>query len=278
MSNEFTSRSRRLRLGRRDRFVPDRGRRQRGRPRRERVGPLLRDARQGAKRRHGRDGVRLLPPLPRRHRADARARARRVPVLDRLAARHSRRTRQGERAGPRLLRPAGRRAPRQRHRAVRDALPLGHAAGDRGRGGWPARDTVDAFAEYVEAVAGRLGDRVGHWITHNEPWVVSWVGHGWGHHAPGRTSDSDALATAHHLLLSHGRAVEILRELSPKSEVGITLNLDMPYPATEEPGTSAPPGGSTGCTTAGSSTRCSAGPIPRTWRKHGATTFPRTRG
>jgi beta-glucosidase len=100
-------------------------------------------------------------------------------------------------------------------------------------GGWPARDTVDAFAEYVEAVAQRLGDRVGHWITHNEPWVVSWVGHGWGHHAPGRTSDADALATAHHLLLSHGRAVEILRALSPDSEVGITLNLDNAYPASE---------------------------------------------
>jgi beta-glucosidase len=100
-------------------------------------------------------------------------------------------------------------------------------------GGWPARDTVDAFAEYVEAVAARLGDRVGHWITHNEPWVVSWVGHGWGHHAPGRTSDADALATAHHLLLSHGRAVEILRGLSPDSEVGITLNLDNAYPASE---------------------------------------------
>ena len=100
-------------------------------------------------------------------------------------------------------------------------------------GGWPVRDTVDAFVEYVTAVAERLGDRVGHWITHNEPWVVSWVGHGWGHHAPGRMSDADALATAHHLLLSHGRAVEILRELSPKSQVGITLNLDNPYAASE---------------------------------------------
>jgi len=98
-------------------------------------------------------------------------------------------------------------------------------------GGWPARDTIEAFADYVEAVAERLGDRVRHWITHNEPWVVSWVGHGWGHHAPGRTSDADALATAHHLLLSHGRAVEILRRASPGSEVGITLNLDNPYPA-----------------------------------------------
>ena len=75
--------------------------------------------------------------------------------------------------------------------------------------------TVDAFAEYVEVVAERLGDRVKHWITHNEPWVVAWIGHGWGHHAPGRTSEPDALATAHHLLLSHGRAVEILRRASP---------------------------------------------------------------
>jgi beta-glucosidase len=96
------------------------------------------------------------------------------------------------------------------------------------------RSTVDAFCEYVQAVAGRLGDRVGHWITHNEPWVVSWVGHGWGHHAPGRTSDADALATAHHLLLSHGRAVEILRDRSPRSEVGITLNLDHVYAVGED--------------------------------------------
>jgi beta-glucosidase len=59
------------------------------------------------------------------------------------------------------------------------------------------------------------------------------VGHGWGHHAPGRESDADALATAHHLLLSHGRAVEILRRNSPESQVGITLNLDHPYAASD---------------------------------------------
>jgi beta-glucosidase len=102
-------------------------------------------------------------------------------------------------------------------------------------GGWPVRETVDAFAEYVEVVSERLGDRVAHWITHNEPWVVSWVGHGWGHHAPGRESESDALATAHHLLLSHGRAVEILRRNSPDAEVGITLNLDNPYAMSDSP-------------------------------------------
>jgi beta-glucosidase len=106
-------------------------------------------------------------------------------------------------------------------------------------GGWPARGTVDAFCAYVEAVAERLGDRVDHWITHNEPWVVSWVGHGWGHHAPGRTSEADALATAHHLLLSHGRAVELLRSRSPRSQVGITLNLDHVYPQSDSPGDEA---------------------------------------
>jgi beta-glucosidase len=98
-------------------------------------------------------------------------------------------------------------------------------------GGWPARATVDAFGEYVEAVAGRLGDRVGHWITHNEPWVAAWLGYGWGQHAPGRTSVDDALAAAHHLLLSHGRAVDVLRREAPGAEVGITLVLVPVYPA-----------------------------------------------
>jgi beta-glucosidase len=101
------------------------------------------------------------------------------------------------------------------------------------RGGWPARELVDAFAEYVEVVAGRLGDRVRHWITHNEPWVVAWLGYGWGLHAPGRASEADALATAHHLLLSHGRAVEVLRRDVPGAEVGITLNLMHDYPASD---------------------------------------------
>ena len=101
------------------------------------------------------------------------------------------------------------------------------------RGGWPARATVDAFCEYVAAVAERLGDRVGHWITQNEPWVAAWNGYGWGVHAPGRTSEADALAAAHHLLLSHGRAVEILRSSSPRSQVGITLDLHPVYPASD---------------------------------------------
>ena len=103
------------------------------------------------------------------------------------------------------------------------------------QGGWTSRATVDAFAGYVEAVVGRLGDRVARWITHNEPWVAAWLGYGWGMHAPGRASEADALAAAHHLLLSHGRAVEVLRRDAPGAEVGITLNLMHDYPASAAP-------------------------------------------
>src|ERR687888_91549 len=108
-----------------------------------------------------------------------------------------------------------------------------HALEDAG--GWPARDTAEAFVEYAEVVAARLGDRVRHWITHNEPWVCAWIGHAWGHHAPGRTSETDAVAAAHHLLLSHGWAAEALRRAAPGAQVGITLNLAHAYPARETP-------------------------------------------
>ncbi len=100
-------------------------------------------------------------------------------------------------------------------------------------GGWPARATAEAFRDYAEIVARRLGDRVTYWITHNEPWVIAWLGYGLGVHAPGRTSTADALAAAHHVLLSHGLAVEAIRRESPGARVGITLDLEPAYAATD---------------------------------------------
>jgi len=102
-------------------------------------------------------------------------------------------------------------------------------------GGWPARATAEAFVGYTEAVGARLGDRVKHWMTHNEPWVHAWIGHAWGEHAPGRTSEADAVAAAHHLLLSHGWAVEAIRAAVPDAQVGIALNLAHSYPASDSP-------------------------------------------
>ena len=53
------------------------------------------------------------------------------------------------------------------------------------RGGWTSRDTAMAFADYAEVVATRLGDRVTHWITHNEPWCIATLGYEQCDHAPG---------------------------------------------------------------------------------------------
>jgi beta-glucosidase len=100
------------------------------------------------------------------------------------------------------------------------------------RGGWPVRDTIEAFAEYTEVVASRLGDRVRNWITQNEPWVISWLGYGLGAHAPGRANEKDALAAAHHVLLAHGRAAEVLRREAPAARVGVTIDLVPMYPLT----------------------------------------------
>lgn len=100
------------------------------------------------------------------------------------------------------------------------------------RGGWASRNTVDAFAEYAAVVAQRLGDRVRHWITHNEPYVAAFVGNYQGRHAPGLRDLPTALRVAHYLLLSHGRALPLVRALSPGAQVGITLDLSPIYPAT----------------------------------------------
>ncbi len=100
-------------------------------------------------------------------------------------------------------------------------------------GGWGARHTAEAFAAYAAVVAKRLGDRVHRWITHNEPWCVSVLGHEEGQHAPGHQDPAEAVRVAHHLLLSHAWARDAVRQNAPGSEVGITLNLTPGYPASE---------------------------------------------
>lgn len=100
-------------------------------------------------------------------------------------------------------------------------------------GGWPNRATADAFAAYTDVVTRRLGDRVKHWITLNEPWCSAFLGYHNGHHAPGRTNFKDALQALHTLLLAHGQAVPIIRRNSPDAQVGITLNLAQVYSTTD---------------------------------------------
>ncbi|MFI0571586.1 GH1 family beta-glucosidase [Streptomyces tendae] len=99
---------------------------------------------------------------------------------------------------------------------------------------WLERDTAARFAEYVSLVAGRLGDRVGKWITLNEPAEHTLLGHALGVHAPGRELLFDALPAAHHQLLAHGLAVRALRAAGAR-DVGIANSHGPTWPASDDP-------------------------------------------
>jgi beta-glucosidase len=98
-------------------------------------------------------------------------------------------------------------------------------------GGWASRDVVERFADYAGRVFDELGDLVEDWVTHNEPWVTSFLGYGYGTKAPGRRDWNAAVAAAHHSLLAHGVAVRRFRESAPTGRIGITLDLTVAEPA-----------------------------------------------
>jgi len=99
------------------------------------------------------------------------------------------------------------------------------------QGGWPDRMVVDAFVEFADVVTRALGDRVKNWTTFNEPWVSAFVGYEEGRHAPGISNMETAVAAAHHLMVSHGLAVPVIRDNCPNANVGIVLNLTPQEPA-----------------------------------------------
>ncbi|MDX1994016.1 MAG: GH1 family beta-glucosidase [bacterium] len=99
------------------------------------------------------------------------------------------------------------------------------------RGGWENPDSVQWFADYADVVTRRLGDRVQHWATHNEPAVVAYVGNLIGAHAPGKTDPQAAFRVAHHLLLSHGAGMGVIRANAPRVQAGIVLDIIPYHPA-----------------------------------------------
>ncbi len=99
-------------------------------------------------------------------------------------------------------------------------------------GGWANRDTAYRFAEYAQTMAQRLGDRVVSIATHNEPFVAAMLGNLFGLHAPGFKDLQTASQVTHHLLLSHGLAIQAMRSAGSKVPLGIVLNLSPATPAT----------------------------------------------
>lgn len=104
------------------------------------------------------------------------------------------------------------------------------------RGGWLNRDIADWFGDYAALMFDALGDRVPMWATINEPFVVMDGGYMHGNLAPGHRNIFEGPIVTHNLLRSHGRAVQAFRARNAdNSQIGLVVNLDPKYPASELP-------------------------------------------
>jgi beta-glucosidase len=100
-------------------------------------------------------------------------------------------------------------------------------------GGWLSRDTALRFADYAHEVARRFGKRIPVIATHNEPWCTANLGHGNAQFAPGIADEKTAIQVSHHLLLSHGLAMQAMRAAGTPARLGIVLNQWTADPATD---------------------------------------------
>ncbi|WP_324678693.1 GH1 family beta-glucosidase [Hymenobacter sp. GOD-10R] len=93
------------------------------------------------------------------------------------------------------------------------------------RGGWTNRAIVGWFTDFAQLVAGRLGDRVQHWMVLNEPMVFVGAGHMLGIHAPGRRGLGSFLSATHHAALAQAEGGRALRATLPATaRIGTTYS------------------------------------------------------
>ncbi len=99
------------------------------------------------------------------------------------------------------------------------------------RGGWLNRDSSDWFAEYAQVIVRALGDRVRYWMTMNEPSVFTGLGHLGGIHAPGdRLGAPEGFRIAHHVLMAHGKASQVIRAHRSDAQISMAANGQLGIP------------------------------------------------
>jgi beta-glucosidase len=104
-------------------------------------------------------------------------------------------------------------------------------------GGWQSGDTAYAFADYAGYVAGKLSDRVSHFMTVNELRCFTDLGHKTGIHAPGlQLPRAQVNQVRHHGVLAHGLGVQAIRaHARAGTQVGLADNTTFFVPVIETP-------------------------------------------
>ncbi len=101
-------------------------------------------------------------------------------------------------------------------------------------GGWRNPDMPNWFADFTQVIMGRIGDRIYSAAPVNEPWCVGWLSHFLGHHAPGLRDIRATAHAMHHILLAHGQAISVMRDLG-MSNLGAVCNFEYAQPVDESP-------------------------------------------
>jgi len=99
-------------------------------------------------------------------------------------------------------------------------------------GGWPNRDMVGRFTDYVQIVTKALGDGVSHWCILNEPWVFVFLGYSRGTHAPSLKDFGAAMRASHVVNLAQGQAFRAIKSVNPNFQVGTAFSMQNCEPAT----------------------------------------------
>lgn len=109
------------------------------------------------------------------------------------------------------------------------------------KGGWYWDGISDEFAKYTEVVVGALSDKVADWMTFNEP--TSFIGAGYihGFHAPFESIPAESAERdlkiaklSRNVLLSHGKAVTVIREKSAQTPcIGLATDSNLFMPDSE---------------------------------------------
>ncbi|KAK6190480.1 hypothetical protein SNE40_002342 [Patella caerulea] len=105
-------------------------------------------------------------------------------------------------------------------------------------GGWENDTIIEHYKNYADLCFKSFGDRVTNWITFNEPFITSWMGHETGINAPGIKDVDAEYRTAHNLIRSHVKAYRHYDQrykTAQMGRVGITLDTEWKEPRTESP-------------------------------------------
>ncbi|MDO5391471.1 MAG: GH1 family beta-glucosidase [Eubacteriales bacterium] len=105
------------------------------------------------------------------------------------------------------------------------------------RGGWMNPESVEWFGNYARVVAEYFSDRVVNFFTLNEPQCFIGLSYQDGVHAPGvKAPVQDTFLMAHHVLMAHGRAVQMMRKYAKQEiRIGYAPTGSMSYPDSDRP-------------------------------------------